>query len=142
MSDHDFPCLTNPNARIRLQQPVQDGSNQRQGFWGTLEPHRIGGRERLWRHDVDLGGDNANHGRAQRVDGNSSQVMQSAAFILDISKAVTMVAVTAQRAVVVRAGDSGLIFEGMNGVVQHQRDHACNLGDQEQPKEPRTNAVA
>jgi len=142
MSDHDDPCLTNPNARTRLRQPVQDGSNQRQRFRGTFEPYPIGGRERPWRRNFERREDNADHGRAQRVDGDSSQVMQGAAFILDVSKAVALVAVATRRAVIVRGGDSGLAFEGMEGMVQHQRHHASRLGHQEQPKEPRTKGVA
>src|SRR3977135_4102046 len=100
MSDHDYPCLTNPNARTRLRQPVQDGSNQRQGFWGAFEPHRIGGRERPWQCNCERVEDNADHGRAQRVDGDSCQMMQGTAFILDVSEAVALVAVATRRAVV------------------------------------------
>jgi hypothetical protein len=50
--------------------------------------------------------------------------------------------VATRRAVIVRGGDSGLAFEGMEGMVQHQRHHASRLGHQEQPKEPRTKGVA
>jgi hypothetical protein len=142
MSDHDFPCVTNSNARTRLRQPVQDGSNQRQGFWGTIEPHRTGGHERPWRRAFEPCGDNADNGRTYRWCCDPSQVMQGAAFILNVREAVTLVAIATCRSVVMCGGDSGLVFEGMDGVVQHQRHHASNLGHQEQPKEPRTKVAA
>jgi hypothetical protein len=68
-------------------------------------------------------------------------MMQRAAFILHIADAMSMVAVTAGRAVVVGAGDSGLAFEHVHGVVEHHRHDAGELGEQEQPEQPRTEAA-
>ena len=67
-------------------------------------------------------------------------VMQRAAFILHIADAMAVVAVTAGRAVVVRAGDSRLAFEHVHGVVEHHRHDAGELGEQKQPKKPRAEA--
>ena len=63
--------------------------------------------------------------------------MQRAAFILYIADAMAVVAVTAGRAVVVGAGDRGLAFEHVHGVVEHHRHDAGELGEQKQPEQPR-----
>jgi hypothetical protein len=68
-------------------------------------------------------------------------MMQSAAFILDVGDPMPMVAVTARRAVIGRAGDSRLAFEHMHGVVEHHRQDAGDLGDQKQPEKPRAEAA-
>ena len=68
-------------------------------------------------------------------------MMQRAAFILDVGKPMSMVAVTAGRAVVVWAGERRLAFEHVHGVVEHHRHDAGKLGDQKQPKEPRAEAA-
>jgi len=67
--------------------------------------------------------------------------MQRAAFILHIADAMPVVAVTAGRAMVVRARDRGLAFEHVHGVVEHHRPDAGELGEQKQPEQPRTEAA-
>jgi hypothetical protein len=68
-------------------------------------------------------------------------MMQRAAFILDVGDAMSMVAVTAGRAVVVGARDRRLAFEHVHGVVEHHRHDAGELGDQKQPEQPRAEAA-
>ena len=64
-------------------------------------------------------------------------MVQRAAFIFDVGNPVSMVAVAAGRAVVVRARDRRLAFEDVHGVIEHHRHDAGELGDQKQPEKPR-----
>ena len=57
-------------------------------------------------------------------------MMQRAAFIFDVGNAMSMVAMTAGRAMVVGAGDRRLAFEHVHGVVEHHRHDADDLGEQ------------
>jgi len=68
-------------------------------------------------------------------------MMQRAAFIFDVGNPVSMVAVTAGRAVIVSISQSRLAFEDMHGVVEHHWHDANNLCDQKQPEEPRAKAA-
>ena len=67
--------------------------------------------------------------------------MERATFILHIADTVSMVAVTARRAMIVGIGDGGLTFEHMHRMVEHHRHDASNLGEQKQPEEPRAEAA-
>ena len=64
-------------------------------------------------------------------------MMQGAAFILHVANPMAMVAVTAGCAVIVGIGQGRLAFEHVQGVVEHHRHDAGNLGDQKQPEKPR-----
>jgi len=61
-------------------------------------------------------------------------MMQDAAFILNVRNTVMVVAVMMGCAAMMDIGRGGLAIEHMHGVVEHHRQDAGNLGEQEEPE--------
>jgi hypothetical protein len=119
---------------------VHDGSDQRGGFWRTIETGGFSIHERIGpirdeRHSIE-----ARRNDTQLEGENAGEVMQRAALVLDIRNTVAMIAVPPRRAMIVADGNGLCALEDMQDVVEHDRHDASRLGDQKEPKQPGTKA--